>query len=314
MTAPFDAEQPEDDFTAAGFGHVTRESGSQPRELGDAAPVPTNDPTAPSAQTAERAAKALLVAASVERIDLACTLGSGWGGAAEQLGELVAEIDAAEIPGFHHSGVSGHSGTLKVIRAEAADGQPRHILVIGARTHYYEGRGVDAVAHGVRTAAAAGASTMVLTNGCGGLNPEWKPGTAVLISDHINLTGTSALRGAHFVDMTDLYSSRLRQLAREVDPTLPEGVYAQFPGPHYETPAEVKMAGVLGADLVGMSTALEAIAARAAGMEVFGISLVTNLAAGISPEPLSHQEVLEAGAAAAPRIAALLAQILRRAL
>ncbi|GAA1806241.1 purine-nucleoside phosphorylase [Nesterenkonia flava] len=273
-------------------------------------PVPTHDPTAEENLRAEEAAKAVLGAAGIDRIDLACTLGSGWGGAAEQLGELVAEIDADTVPGFHTSGVSGHSGTLKVIRAAGN----RHVLVIGARTHYYEGRGVSAVAHGVRTAAAAGATVMVLTNGCGGLNSDWAPGTPVLISDHINLTGTSPLRGPHFVDMTDLYSPRLRDVARSIDPSLPEGVYAQFPGPHYETPAEVRYAGIIGADLVGMSTALEAIAARAAGMEVFGISLVTNLAAGISEEPLSHEEVLQAGREAGPRIASLLAQIIGRTL
>lgn len=275
--------------------------------------TPTNDPTAPSNQLAEKAAAALLSAAGLERIDLACTLGSGWGEAAEQIGETVVELDADRVPGFHHSGVSGHRGTLKVIRAETATGS-RYVLVVGARTHFYEERGVDAVAHGVRTAAATGAQVMVLTNGCGGLNPDWAPGTAVLIRDHINLTATSPLRGAHFVDMTDLYSPRIRQLAREVDPELPEGVYAQFPGPHYETPSEVDMAATLGADLVGMSTALEAIAARAAGMEVFGISLVTNQAAGISPEPLSHQEVIESGREAAPRISALLARVAGRIL
>jgi purine-nucleoside phosphorylase len=168
------------------------------------------------------------------------------------------------------------------------------------------------VVHGVRTAAAAGATTVVLTNGCGGLNLAWGPGTPVLVSDHINLTATSPLEGATFVDLTDLYSSRLRAVAREVDPTLDEGVYVQFRGPHYETPAEVQMAGRLGGDLVGMSTSLEAIAARHAGLEVLGISLVTNLAAGISPVPLNHAEVLEAGVAAGPRISALLAEIVRR--
>jgi purine-nucleoside phosphorylase len=164
----------------------------------------------------------------------------------------------------------------------------------------------------VRTAAAAGCKTLVLTNGCGGLNENWTPGTPVLISDHINLTATSPLEGATFVDLTDLYSSRIRALAREVDPSLDEGVYAQFTGPHYETPAEVQYAKRIGADLVGMSTALEAIAGRHAGMEVFGISLVTNLAAGISPVPLSHGEVLEAGQAAGPRISKLLAEIIAK--
>ncbi len=272
--------------------------------------IPTNDPTAPANRHAWQAAQELLERSGVERIDLACTLGSGWGEAAQELGDVIATVPAAEIPGFHASAVSGHAGTLSVLRTPAS----KIVLIVGSRTHYYEQRGGDAVAHGVRTAAAAGATTMVLTNGCGGLNPDWAPGSPVLISDHINLTGMSPLRGAHFVDMTDLYSPRIRDLARQIDPSLPEGVYAQFPGPHYETPAEFRYAGRIGADLVGMSTALEAIAARAAGMEVFGISLVTNQAAGISPEPLSHEEVLEAGTSAAPRISGLLTQIIHRAM
>ncbi|GAB2614569.1 purine-nucleoside phosphorylase [Kocuria himachalensis] len=256
-------------------------------------------------ELAQEAADALRRATGVDTHEIALTLGSGWGQAAELIGETVAEIPAAEIPGFSPPALEGHVGTLRSVRTAAG----RHALVIGARTHYYEGRGVRPVVHGVRTAAAAGARTMILTNGCGGLNPSWGPGTPVLISDHLNLTGRSPLEGATFVDLTDLYSPRLRELARGVDPTLDEGVYAQFPGPHYETPAEVRMAGVLGADLVGMSTALEAIAARHAGMEVFGISLVTNQAAGISSTPLSHEEVLEAGRAAGARISGLLARI-----
>lgn len=267
----------------------------------------TKDPASAPNQQAQQAAEALLSAAGVDRIDIACTLGSGWGEAAGQIGEQIAEIPAETIPGFHTSPVPGHSGVLKVIRC-----QDKYVLVIGARTHYYEGRGVEAVAHGVRTASAAGAKQVFLTNGCGGLNRDWAPGTPVLISDHINLTAASPLTGAHFVDLTDLYSPRLRELAREIDPSLDEGVYAQLPGPHYESPAEIRYLKTIGADLVGMSTALEAIAARAAGMEVFGISLVTNLAAGISPEPLSHQEVIEAGQAAAPRIAGLLAGVIKR--
>jgi len=177
------------------------------------------------------------------------------------------------------------------------------------RTHFYEGHGPRAVAHGVRTAAAAGCRTIVLTNGCGGLDPAIPAGSPVLISDHLNLTGASPLEGATFVDMTDLYSARLRGLARTIDPDLPEGVYAQFRGPQYETPAEVRMAGVLGADLVGMSTALEAVAARHVGMEVLGFSLVTNLAAGVSDQPLSHEEVLAAGRDAADRCSRLLAGV-----
>ncbi|NED95168.1 purine-nucleoside phosphorylase [Phytoactinopolyspora alkaliphila] len=258
---------------------------------------------------ADQAARHIAEATGIERHDVALVLGSGWGGAAELIGETVAELPSADVPGFSRPAVAGHVGTIRSIRIGDTG---RHALVLGARTHLYEGRGVRAVVHGVRTAAAAGVSTLVLTNGCGGLRLEWPPGTPVLISDHINLTATSPLEGATFVDLTDLYSSRLRAVAREVDAGLPEGVYVQFPGPHYETPAEIQFAKRGGGDLVGMSTALEAIAAREAGVEVLGISLVTNLAAGISPQPLSHAEVLEAGRAAAPRIGSLLAAIVAR--
>ncbi|MGL3806223.1 purine-nucleoside phosphorylase [Paeniglutamicibacter sp. R2-26] len=240
--------------------------------------------------------------------DIALVLGSGWGEAANLIGETTHRIPATDLPGFHAAAVPGHVGTISSVLTR----DNKRVLVLGARTHFYEGKGVRSVVHGVRTAAAAGAKTLVLTNGCGGLNPAWAPGTPVLISDHLNLTATSPLEGATFVDLTDLYSSRIRGLAREVDPSLEEGVYAQFTGPHYETPAEVQYAKVIGADLVGMSTALEAIAARHAGMEVFGISLVTNLAAGISETALSHEEVIEAGAAAGPRISALLADIVAK--
>lgn len=271
----------------------------------DAAQLPSSHPDFPPNRAAREAADRLAEITGVPRHDVALTLGSGWGEAAELIGETTHEIPAEQIPGFHASGVAGHSGTLRSIRTE--DG--RRALVIGARTHFYEGRGVHAVVHGVRTAAAAGARTMILTNGCGGLQPDYAPGQPVLIRDHLNLTAASPLVGAHFVDLTDLYSPRIREIAREADPSLAEGVYLQLPGPHYETPAEIRMARTLGADLVGMSTALEAIAARAAGMEVFGISLVTNLAAGISASPLSHEEVLAEGRAAGPRISRLLAQI-----
>lgn len=259
-------------------------------------------------ELAQAAAAYIAENTGVASHDLALVLGSGWGDAAGLIGEVTASLDAADVPGFSAPAVVGHTGHLTSIRTP--DG--KNVLVLGARTHLYEGKGVRAVVHGVRTAAAAGAKTIVLTNGCGGLNEAWSPGTPVLISDHINLTAASPLEGATFVDLTDLYSSRLRAVAREVDPTLDQGVYAQFTGPHYETPAEVQYAKRIGADLVGMSTALEAIAARAAGMEVFGISLVTNLAAGISPVPLSHAEVLEAGQAAGPRISKLLADIIAK--
>jgi len=258
---------------------------------------------------AERAAQVLAERTGAERHDLALVLGSGWGSAVDALGEVLAEVPADEVPGFTAPAVAGHVPVFRSVRIGTSD---RRALVLGSRTHLYEGRGVRAVAHGVRTAAAAGCRGVVLTNGCGGLDPAFSPGQPVLISDHLNLTGRSPLEGATFVDLTDLYSSRWRDVAREVDPSLAEGVYAQFPGPHYETPAEVRMAGVLGASLVGMSTALEAIAARAAGLEVLGLSLVTNLAAGIGDEALSHEEVVEAGREAGPRIGALLASVVER--
>lgn len=241
--------------------------------------------------------------------DIALVLGSGWGGAADLIGETVAELPSSEVPGFAKPTVAGHVPTIRSIRVGESS---KHALVLGSRTHLYEGRGVAAVVHGIRTAAAAGVSTVVLTNGCGGLREEWQPGTPVLINDHINLTATSPLEGATFVDLTDLYSARLRDVARTVDPSLDEGVYVQFRGPHYETPAEVQFAKRIGGDLVGMSTTLEAIAAREAGIEVMGISLVTNLAAGISATPLSHEEVIEAGKAAGPRISKLLAEIVTK--
>jgi purine-nucleoside phosphorylase len=256
---------------------------------------------------AGEAAVRLAELTGVERHDVALVLGSGWLPAVDALGEATAEIDTTDLPGFGAAAVAGHSGKIRSVRAG-----DKQLLVFLSRTHYYEGRGVAAVVHGVRTAARAGCRAIVLTNGCGGLKETWSPGTPVLISDHINLTGRSPIVGANFVDLTDLYSPRLRALCREVDPTLDEGVYVQFPGPHYETPAEVRMAGVLGGHLVGMSTTLEAIAAREAGLEVLGISLVTNLAAGISGQPLDHAEVLEAGRAAASRMGALLGEVVPR--
>jgi len=253
------------------------------------------------------AAAELASLTGVDRHDVVLVLGSGWVPAAELLGAATHDLAVTELPGFSAPAVAGHAGRVRSIVA----GDKRLLVFLG-RTHLYEGLGVGPVAHAVRTAAAAGCQTAVLTNGCGGLNPGWTPGTPVLISDHLNLTGRSPLSGARFVDVTDLYSARLRALCREIEPGLPEGVYAQFPGPHYETPAEIRMVRAIGGDLVGMSTGLEAIAAREAGLEVLGISLVTNLAAGMTGEPLNHAEVLAAGAAAAVRMGGLLASLVAR--
>lgn len=266
---------------------------------------PLDDPNADPFAIAADAAARIAELTGVERHDVALTLGSGWGRAADLIGETTHTIPATEVPGFSKPALEGHVGTLRSVALPNG----KRALVIGARTHYYEGHGVRRVVHSVRTAAATGASTMILTNGAGGIKHHWTPGTPVLISDHINLTGDSPLEGATFVDLTDLYSRRLRNLARAVSPGLDEGVYCQFRGPHYETPAEVQMAKTIGAHIVGMSTALEAIAARQAGMEILGMSLITNLAAGIQLTPLSHEEVIEAGRAAEPVISKLLADI-----
>jgi len=266
---------------------------------------PLDDPAADPFAIAAQAAAQLAEATGVERHDIALTLGSGWAKAADLIGETTATIPAPEIVGFSKPALVGHVGTLRSILLPSG----KRALVIGARTHFYEGHGVRRVVHSVRTAAAAGATTMILTNGAGGIRESWTPGTPVLISDHINLTAASPLEGATFIDLTDLYAKRLRDLARTVAPELDEGVYTQFRGPHYETPAEVQMAKAIGGHIVGMSTALEAIAAREAGMDILGMSLITNLAAGISSEPLSHAEVLQAGRDAEPVISALLARI-----
>jgi purine-nucleoside phosphorylase len=241
----------------------------------------------------------------VDHHDIALTLGSGWAKAADLIGETTATIPATDIAGFGKPALEGHVGTLRSVLLPSG----KRALVIGARTHYYEGHGVRRVVHSVRTAAATGATTMILTNGAGGIKETWKPGTPVLISDHINLTADSPLEGATFVDLTDLYSSRLRGIAKSIDGSLDEGVYCQFRGPNYETPAEVQMAKTIGGHIVGMSTALEAIAARQAGMEILGFSLITNLAAGIQKTPLSHDEVIQAGRDAETKISALLASV-----
>jgi len=245
--------------------------------------------------------------------DVAIVLGSGWQQVADGLGAPRAELETTDLPGFAAPTVAGHHGQLRSLEL----GGHRVLLLIG-RTHLYEGRSPAEVAHPVRTAVIAGAGVVILTNAAGGLDPAMRPGQAVLIRDHLNLTGSSPLSGppppegyrGRFVDLTELYPAGLRALARQVDPTLTEGVYAGLNGPQYETPAEVAMLRKLGADLVGMSTALEAIAVHHLGASVLGISLVTNLAAGVSPTPLDHAEVLAAGAAAAPYLVTLISGVL----
>jgi purine-nucleoside phosphorylase len=278
----------------------------------------TSDPYAAAADSAARLAQLTGQAAH----DVAVVLGSGWAPAADAIaGDQPAsdtvEVPLAELGHFAPPTVPGHAAAVRSIDAGGL-----RVLVFLGRTHLYEGHPVATVVHGVRTAVAAGCRVIVLTNAAGGIRAGLAVGEPVLVSDHLNLTGRSPLSGAPpppryaspFTDLTDLYSERLRVLARSADAGLAEGVYAALPGPHFETPAEIRMLRTLGADLVGMSTVLEAIAARHLGAEVMAISLVSNLAAGITGEPLDHLEVVAAGKAAAARIGGLLAAILPRVL
>ncbi|BCI52035.1 purine nucleoside phosphorylase [Mycolicibacterium litorale] len=257
------------------------------------------------AEVAQRAAEAIRERTGVEDHDVAVVLGSGWAPAAEAFGTPSATIPMADLPGFTPPTAAGHGGQALSLRIGA-----HRVLVLVGRIHAYEGHDLRHVVHPVRAACAAGVRTVVLTNAAGGLREDFTVGQPVLISDHLNLTARSPLVGAQFVDLVDAYSPRLRALARTIDPTLAEGVYAGLPGPHYETPAEIRMLRTLGADLVGMSTVHETIAARAAGAEVLAVSLVTNLAAGMTGQPLSHTEVLEAGRQSATRMGALLAGVI----
>ena len=262
------------------------------------------------------AATAIADRTGVDRHDVLVVLGSGWTPAADRFGTVSCEVPVSELPGFPAVGVVGHAGVLRSIEAEGG----ARILALMGRVHAYEGHALSTVVHGVRAAVRAGCRTVVLTNAAGGLRVELV-GRPVLIADHVNLTGRSPLTGPappadlglpRFVDMTEAYSRRLRDLAREVDPSLEEGVYAGLPGPQYETPAEIRMLQTIGVDLVGMSTVHEVIAARHLGAEVLGLSLVTNPAAGLGDQDLDHAEVLAAGRAAAESMGDLLAQVVAR--
>jgi purine-nucleoside phosphorylase len=273
---------------------------------------------------ARRAAVALAEHSGQDHHDIAVILGSGWLPAADGIGEVTVELPFGALPGFPPLSVAGHAGKVRSIAgsAGAAGGASRakRILAFLGRVHLYEGHSPATVAHIVRTAVASGCHTVVLTNAAGAIKGSYQVGQPVLIADHINLTGQSPLTGPmppppfafRFVDMTSAYSARLRAIAHEVDSSLAEGVYACFPGPQFETPAEVRMAQSLGADLVGMSTVLETIAARHMGAEVLACSLVTNVAAGLGSGDLHHDEVLAAGQQSAQRMGDLLAQVIAR--
>lgn len=261
---------------------------------------------------ADASAAALAERTGQARHDVAVVLGSGWASAADALGPAECEVPLAELGGFPEPRVPGHVPAVRLVRIGGL-----RVLVFLGRVHLYEGHSPAAVVHGVRTAIAAGCTTVVLSNAAGGIRPGLQPGRPVLISDHLNLTGRSPLTGlpldgepSPFTDLSEVYSARLRTLARERDPDLAEGVYAALPGPQYETPAEIRMLRTAGADLVGMSTVLEAIAARHLGAQVLGISLVTNVAAGLSEQKLDHADVLATAQTAATRVGGLLATIL----
>ena len=231
-------------------------------------------------------------------------LGSGWGPLVETWGEPDAAFAVQELPGFLAPVADGHLGQVRSYDV----GGVRTLVVLG-RTHLYEGHGPRPVVHAVRTAAAAGASLAVLTNANGSLRADWELGRPVLISDHLNLAATSPLEGPRFVDLTDAWSRRLRDLARRLDPSLAEGVYAMLPGPHYETWAEAEWLRRIGADVLGMSTVLEAIAARECGLELLGLSTVTAIEgteSGIDPD-----EVIRIAEVTAQRLGPLVADVVR---
>jgi len=265
------------------------------------------DPFAAAAAGAARLAELT----GAPRHNVAIVLGSGWAAAADALGPAEATVALTEL-GAPAPSVLGHQPEVRSVTS----GGLRTLVFLG-RVHLYEGHSPAAVVHCVRTAVEAGCETVILTNAAGGIADGVRPGQAVLISDHINLTGASPLTGppppdgypSRFTDLTGLYSLRLRAVARAAAPGLAEAVYAGLTGPHYETPAEIRMLRDLGAGLVGMSTVLEAIAARHLGAEVLGISLVTNHAAGLSREPVEHMDVLATGAQAAAGLGSLLAAI-----
>lgn len=272
------------------------------------------DPVEQPFEAAEASAARLAELTGVDRHDVAVVLGSGWKPAADRMGDVVAELPMTDLGGFPEASVAGHGTTVRSIR-----NGDRHVLAFMGRVHLYEGHHPNVVAHGVRTAIRAGCGVVVLTNAAGGLRPGMTVGQPVLIADHINITGRTPILGPNddrfgprFPDMSEAYSPRLRELARTVDPTLEEAVYLGLLGPTYETPAEVRMVGAMGGELVGMSTVLETITAVHAGAEVLGVSLVTNLAAGLGEDLLDHDDVLAVAARSAERMGGLIADVVGR--
>jgi len=266
-------------------------------------------------EQARVAARELLRNAKEDAVDALVVLGTGLAPTAGLLGAEGAPIDQSNLPWFSRYTAIGHSPGVWPVRIAGW-----RVLVAAGRLHLYEGRTPAEVVHPVRTAIAAGCRTVILTCSAGGINPALSPGAVVAVSDHLNLTASSPLggipadhpSGTPYVDLADLWSPRLRHLAREVDPTLPEGVYAQMMGPHLETPAEIRMLGRMGADLVGMSMVPEAIAARHLGVEVLGLAVVANPAAGTDGGPIDPDAVVAAGGAASAAVARLIGGVIDR--
>jgi purine-nucleoside phosphorylase len=263
-------------------------------------------------ELAAEAANELRQKSGVDQFDVAVVLGSGWKEGAVALGEPDSVVATSELTGFFKPTVAGHQGQILSVKLAGL-----RVALLAGRVHLYEGHTAHEVAHPIRTLIAAGAKKIVLTNACGGIDIAHGPGTVALIRDHINLTSTSPMEGelppeqygSRFVDLSNLYDAETRARIQAVHP-MPEGVYAGFRGPHYETPAEIKMASAMGATLVGMSTVLEAIAARHLGAQVTSLGLISNYAAGVVPGGLNHLEVLEAGQKAAASLGTLLKEII----
>ncbi|MFO0893201.1 MAG: purine-nucleoside phosphorylase [Isosphaeraceae bacterium] len=268
------------------------------------------------ASRANEAARA--IAASVAQVpNIAVVLGSGLNSLADTLGDRVT-VPYTQIPHFPVPTVAGHEGNLIVGQLDGAG-----LLVLQGRFHHYEGYSLQQVTFPIRVLQFLGVKTLILTAATGGIRADLRPGNLVCLTDHLNLIGGNPLRGLHderlgprFPDMTEVYSKRLRALARDeakrLTINLIPGVYACLPGPSYETPAEIKMLQVLGADVVGMSTVPEAIVARHGGLEVLAFALVTNAAAGVVGTPISHKEVLEAGKKATPMLGKLIRRVVLR--
>lgn len=278
--------------------------------------VPTTSPGAPGANPFDQArvaARELARMTGTEHHDVLVVLGTGLFAVADQLGVEAPPVDLTSLPWFARFTGPGHRP-----EAWSVDLEGKRTLVVAGRLHLYEGRSPAEVVHAVRTAIATGVTVVVLTCSAGAVNPAMAPGDVVAIRDHLNLTGTSPLVGvaaddlvrSRHMDMSDAWSPRLRALAHATGP-IDEGVYAQMPGPQLETPAEIRMLATLGADLVGMSTVPEAIAARHLGAEVLGLAVVTNAAAGTTPGPLDAEEVLRVAAGSVPTVAKTVTGVVR---